>query len=268
MAYTLWKSVPFGPGRVGLSTVGYTLCPGGIPGTRVTAGVVEVGTATGVYGASVSVAQGFAGSILWDTGQGASTVYADDEINPLTDVATGIGTPLPIAADIVAVNGTTFAGPNVPTAGGAGGGDPLATAVPGDYADGTAGQIIGGLGYLSGGTLLAGPIDSNLKSVNGTTFTGPNVPTASNVKKGQALNAFGFVMTDATTHLPAPGLTVAATRSLDGAAFAACANAPSGVASGAYKVNLAAGDLNANVVILRFTAAGADDLLLTVVTQP
>jgi hypothetical protein len=147
-------------------------------------------------------------------------------------------------------------------------GDPWATTVPGAYATGTAGQIIGGLGYLSGGTLLAGPIDSNLKSVNGTTFTGASVPTASNVKKGQALNAFGFVMTDATTHLPAPGLTVAATRSLDGAAFAACANVPSGVASGAYKINLAAGDLNANVVILRFTAAGADDLLLTVVTQP
>ena len=59
-----------------------------------------------------------------------------------------------------------------------------------------------------------------------------------------------------------------ATRSIDGAAFAACANAVAEVASGVYKIDLAAADLNGNAVTLRFTATGADDRLITVITQP
>jgi hypothetical protein len=90
----------------------------------------------------------------------------------------------------------------------------------------------------------------------------------SNVKKNQALPAFEFVMTDSTTHAPASGLTVTATRSLDGGAFAACANSPASVANGTYKLDLAATDLNANVVTLRLAATGADDLNITLVTQP
>jgi hypothetical protein len=78
MSHTLYKTVNFGPGRGGLSTVGYTLTGG----SRITAGVAEVGTATGIYGATVTFADGFAGAILWDTGQGGSTVYAAEEVNP------------------------------------------------------------------------------------------------------------------------------------------------------------------------------------------
>lgn len=91
---------------------------------------------------------------------------------------------------------------------------------------------------------------------------------ATNVKKNAAQNGFMFVMTDSTTHAPKTGLTVTATRSLDGAAFAACANAPTEVGNGWYTINLAAADTNGNHVALRFTAAGADDQNVEMVTQP
>lgn len=91
---------------------------------------------------------------------------------------------------------------------------------------------------------------------------------AANLKKNAAFSAFEFVMTDSTNHNPATGLTVTATRSIDGAAFAACANAVAEVASGVYKIDLAAADLNGNAITLRFTATGADDRLITVITQP
>ena len=77
MSYTLYKTANFGPSRGGLSTVGYTLTGG----VRATAGVAEVGTGTGTYGATITFADGFAGSVLWDTGQGGSTVYASDDVN-------------------------------------------------------------------------------------------------------------------------------------------------------------------------------------------
>lgn len=91
---------------------------------------------------------------------------------------------------------------------------------------------------------------------------------AANLKKNTAFSAFEFVMTDSTNHNPATGLTVTATRSIDGAAFGACANAVAEVASGVYKIDLAAADLNGNAITLRFTATGADDRLITVITQP
>ncbi|MBA3767789.1 MAG: hypothetical protein H0W99_12540, partial [Acidobacteria bacterium] len=48
-------------------------------------------------------------------------------------------------------------------------------------------------------------------------------------------------------------------RSIDGGAFAACANAVSEVSSGAYKITLAAADLNGDSITLRFTASGCQD---------
>ncbi len=92
--------------------------------------------------------------------------------------------------------------------------------------------------------------------------------TASNIKKNQALNSFEFVMTNSTTHAPQTGLTVTATRSIDGGVFAACANAVAELANGFYTINLAASDLNGNVISFRMTATGADDCDFTVVTTP
>jgi hypothetical protein len=102
-------------------------------------------------------------------------------------------------------------------------------------------------------------IDSGGKVTFGNTVT---------VKKNTALNAFEFVMTDSTNHVPTPGLTVTATRSIDAGAFTACANGVTEIGSGVYYINLATTDLNGNVIMLKFSAAGADDLFIMIVTQP
>lgn len=77
-------------------------------------------------------------------------------------------------------------------------------------------------------------------------------------RKNTALAGFVFLMVDATDgYTPETGLTVTATRSLDGAAFGSCANSVSEIGSGYYKIDLAAGDMNGDTVTLRFTATGA-----------
>lgn len=89
------------------------------------------------------------------------------------------------------------------------------------------------------------------------------------ITKNVALSAFMFFMVDSTDHVSAKtGLTITATRSLDGAAFAACANAAAEVSNGWYKIDLAAADLNANVVALKFTSTGADARNITIITEP
>ena len=125
------------------------------------------------------------------------------------------------------------------------------------------GNVVGSVASVSGavGSIAAGGITS-------ASFASGSLPAASGIKKNAALAAFEFVMTDLTTHAPKTGVTVTATRSLDGAAFGACANAVAELSNGVYTINLAAADLNANVVTFRFTGTASDDLLATVITQP
>lgn len=104
-------------------------------------------------------------------------------------------------------------------------------------------------------------LDEQVSTVN-------NNVLALRVNKNTALNNFKFGMTDDINHEPATGLTVTAQRSIDGGAFAACVNTPIEISNGAYKINLVASDLNGDVIMLRFTAIGADDVLLTIITQP
>jgi hypothetical protein len=77
------KSANFGKLRGGLLTVGYTLYDesGDETSPRTTTGVHEVGVNTGIYAAPVTFPDNFKGSILWDTGEGAGTVYASEEQN-------------------------------------------------------------------------------------------------------------------------------------------------------------------------------------------
>lgn len=86
-------------------------------------------------------------------------------------------------------------------------------------------------------------------------------------KKNTAFNDFEFLMVLASDHVsPATGLTVSASRSIDGGAFAACANGVTEVGNGIYKLNLATTDLNGNFITFRFTAATADDTLVSIKT--
>jgi hypothetical protein len=89
------------------------------------------------------------------------------------------------------------------------------------------------------------------------------------IRKNTALANFEFVMTDAVNHNPATGLTVAATRSIDGGALVAgTLGTVNELSNGIYRISFAAADLNGNVVSLRLTATGADDLVITLLTSP
>jgi len=93
------------------------------------------------------------------------------------------------------------------------------------------------------------------------------IQTAS--KKGQALNAFEFVMTDSTSHAPVTGKTVSLTRSIDGGAFGAgTLGSVTEVSNGVYKTDLPGADMNGTVVTLRGTASGCDDMLITFTLDP
>ncbi|HDZ20955.1 hypothetical protein LCGC14_0878540 [marine sediment metagenome] len=85
--------------------------------------------------------------------------------------------------------------------------------------------------------------------------------------KNTALTNFEFLMVDSTDHFtPKTGLTITATRSIDGGAFASMANSASELSNGIYKINLAQADTNGNVITWRFTASGADDTFVTIRT--
>lgn len=94
------------------------------------------------------------------------------------------------------------------------------------------------------------------------------VAIQSGIKKAAALTKFQFLMTDSTNHNPATGLTVAGTVSKDGGAFASITDTVTEVSSGTYEVDISATEMNANNVTLRFTATGADDLVVTLRTDP
>lgn len=89
------------------------------------------------------------------------------------------------------------------------------------------------------------------------------------IQKNTSLNNFIFLMKDSTDHIsPKTGLTVAAQRSIDGAAFAACTNSVTELGGGFYKINFTASDLNGNVIGLSFSATGADLTAFTIITEP
>lgn len=94
-----------------------------------------------------------------------------------------------------------------------------------------------------------------------------NDPQSGVFLKNTALPAFEFLMVD-TGDNPAVGLTVTSQRSIDGGAFASCANSASELGSGIYKIDLAAADMNGGIITLKFSATGADTRFLTIITTP
>jgi hypothetical protein len=120
--------------------------------------------------------------------------------------------------------------------------------------------------YARLGAPAGASIAADIASVKtDTTNTLTHLPAP--VKKNSGLNNFTFLMTDNVNHAPDPGLTVTAQRSIDGGALGACANSVTAISNGYYKINLAAADLNGDVIAFRFSAAGADDTNITVLTN-
>ncbi len=100
------------------------------------------------------------------------------------------------------------------------------------------------------------------------TNTSGHVTTSYTIVKNVAFNNFEFEMVLSSDHVsPATGKTVTCEISKDGGAYAASTNAASEVGSGTYKINLAAADVNANMLTLKFTAAGCDTTKIAIVTQ-
>lgn len=87
------------------------------------------------------------------------------------------------------------------------------------------------------------------------------------VKKNFGLANFQFPMFD-VTGAGKTGLTITAQRSIDGAAFGACANSASEISNGWYVISLVAADLNGTCIALRFSGTGALDTDFTLITQP
>ncbi len=86
-------------------------------------------------------------------------------------------------------------------------------------------------------------------------------------KKNMGLDNFMFPMFDSTTKNPKTGLTVTAERAIDGNPFAPCANYAAELSNGVYRVSLSADDLNGDKIMFRFSAPGADDQLVEIITQ-
>lgn len=84
--------------------------------------------------------------------------------------------------------------------------------------------------------------------------------------KNVAVTGFMFAMVT-SAGAAATGLTVAATISKDGGAFAAVAAAVAEVSGGWYKVDLAQAEMNADEIALKFTATGALQANVKIRTQ-
>ncbi len=89
------------------------------------------------------------------------------------------------------------------------------------------------------------------------------------VRKNTALSNFAVFMTDSTNHSPATSKTVAVTRSIDHAAFGTgTIGTVTELANGWYYFDLGAGDLNGDIILIRATATGCDDVNLLIRTSP
>ena len=86
-----YMTAQFGKDFAGCGSVGYRLFDSGGAGVgaRTQVGVIELAPQSGVFGALVSLADDFRGSIVWDTG-GTTPAFAIEEINP-APVATAPG---------------------------------------------------------------------------------------------------------------------------------------------------------------------------------
>lgn len=89
-----------------------------------------------------------------------------------------------------------------------------------------------------------------------------------NLLKNTAITSLPFMMISSGDHVTGyTSATVAAQRSIDGAAFGDAANSVVEVGTGWYKLNLAATDLNGNTVAFKFTAAGCDVTNIGIITN-
>jgi hypothetical protein len=89
------------------------------------------------------------------------------------------------------------------------------------------------------------------------------------IKKNTAIPNFQIFMTDENDHVSGKVGLSSFTREIskDGGAFTNLSNNVSEIGNGVYKIDLTAGELDADIITLRFAASGADDRVLTIITE-
>ena len=139
------------------------------------------------------------------------------------------------------------------------------------------GNVTGSVGSIATGgiaalSFAAGAIDAAALAADAITSAEVANSATPRILKNTALANFMFLVVDSTDHFtPKTGLTYVAgdsQRSIDGAAFANSTNLPTEVGFGIYKVSLSAADLNGDVITFKFSKAGSDTRLITLLTQP
>jgi hypothetical protein len=137
---------------------------------------------------------------------------------------------------------------------------------------GSVGTVTGAINTATGVITTLDALDTAQDTQHGTTQTAvaavaadlPGRPT-----RAVQLDDVMFMMVDATDlNTPETGVTVAATISKDGGAFASCSNSVSEVSGGWYKLTLTATEMTANSIALKFTGTGCAQRNIAFRTQP
>jgi hypothetical protein len=125
--------------------------------------------------------------------------------------------------------------------------------------------------------LVAGAVDADVSAIQADVITAAALAADAVdeikddllvFKKNTAVAIFPFLMKDSTTSEPKTGLTVTVQRSIDGAAFGNIGGSVTEVSDGWYYCDLFAADTNGDVFALKFSAAGAKTLNISVRTKP
>ena len=116
----------------------------------------------------------------------------------------------------------------------------------------------------------AGPLlkaTDSIAAANLATDAINKIARAIGIQKNTAKNDIEFLMVDSTDDISGKtGLTITATRSIDGGSFGAITGSTAEVANGIYQLDASAADLNGNIITFRFTGSGANDTFLTIAT--
>jgi len=148
-----------------------------------------------------------------------------------------------------------------------------ATAVTTSFTTTFTGNVTGSVGSVTGSTAQTGDSFARLGAPAGASVSADLAAIFADgpakVTKNVAFADFPFVLRNSSNHVVGQtGVTVTSQRSIDGGAFANCANTATEISAGAYKISLAASDLNGNSILLKFSGALADTLFVLIVTQP
>lgn len=251
--------------------------------TNITAGTVTTAT-------NVTTVNGLAANVITATSINADAItaakIADGAIDAATFAASAINAAA-IAADAItaakiadgAIDAATFAAGAINAAAIAAdaitdakvAADVTIASVTGAVGSvtGAVGSVTGAVGSVTAAVTLTAAYDAAKTAAQAGDAMSLTAAVRPGIRKNTALAAFEILMTDSTNHNPATGLTVTVTRSIDGGAFGAgTLGAVTELSNGIYKFDFAAGDLNGDVVTLRATATGADDLFVTIRTNP